>query len=202
MAWSLHFLGVNDDVLLVTYLDHGIVWVPHHAELHLSYWSSPPSYSQPRAWNLKTLEINWRIWPQSCKMCAPLSHSCSFLTDVRGCSAVSPNEKVLATTNLYDGIDWYSLDSNHFMNTSFQHTTIHTISENVILPLTFIHNGTAVLSGTSTSCAQLTSLKDHSLAELLQHDGEWRITCTFPMILREALNSRWHYTSFGMSSLE
>ena len=85
---------------------------------------------------------------------------------------MSPNEKVLATTNLYNGIDWYSLDSNHFMNASFQHTTIHMISENVILPLMFVHNSAAVLSGTSTSCTQLTSLKDHSLVELLQHDGE------------------------------
>jgi len=85
---------------------------------------------------------------------------------------VSPNEKVLATTNLYDGIDWYSLNSNHFMDTSFQHTTTHTILENVILPLMFVHNGTAVLSGTSTSCARITSLKDHSLTESLQHDGE------------------------------
>ena len=86
---------------------------------------------------------------------------------------MSPDEKVLAVTNLYDGIDWYSLDSNHFMDASFQHSTTHTISENVILPLTFVHSGTAVLSGTSTSCARITSLKDHSLVELLQHDGEW-----------------------------
>jgi hypothetical protein len=75
-------------------------------------------------------------------------------------------------TNLYDGIDWYSLDSNHFMDTSFQHTTTHTISENLILPLTFVHNGTAVLSGTSASCARITNTKDYSLAEVLQHDGE------------------------------
>jgi hypothetical protein len=27
MARSLHFLGVNDDVLLVTYLDHGVMCV-------------------------------------------------------------------------------------------------------------------------------------------------------------------------------
>ena len=27
MARSLHFLGANDDVLLVTYLDHGVMWV-------------------------------------------------------------------------------------------------------------------------------------------------------------------------------
>ncbi|KAH9953233.1 WD40-repeat-containing domain protein [Russula dissimulans] len=133
MARSLHFLGASNEVLLVTYLDHGVI-----------------------AWDLKTLEIRWRIRPRSCKM---------------GCSAISPNQKILAVTNLYDGIDWYSLDSNHFMDTPFQNTTPHTISENVILPLTFIHNGTAVLSGTSTGCARITSLKDHSLVESLQHDS-------------------------------
>ncbi|KAI0268926.1 WD40-repeat-containing domain protein [Russula aff. rugulosa BPL654] len=129
MARSLHFL--RDNVLLVTYLDHGVI-----------------------AWNSKTLEIRWRIRPRSCKI---------------GCSAVSPNQKILAVTNLYDGIDWYALDSNHFMDTPFQNTTPHTISENVILPVTFVHNGAAVLSGTSTGCARITNLKDHSLVESLQH---------------------------------
>jgi len=75
-----------------------------------------------------------------------------FLTKVRGCSAVSPDEKILAMTNLYDGIDWYSLNSNHFIDTLLQNTTPHTISENVILPVTFIQNGTALLSGMATSC--------------------------------------------------
>ncbi|KAH9172233.1 WD40-repeat-containing domain protein [Lactarius sanguifluus] len=132
LARSLHFLGANADVLLVTYLDHGVI-----------------------AWNLKTLDIKWRICPRSCKI---------------GCSAVSPDQKVLAVTNLYDGIDWYSLDSNHFTDTSFRHTSPHTISENVILPVAFIHNGTAVLSGTSTGCARITRLKDYSLIESLQHN--------------------------------
>lgn len=90
----------------------------------------------------------------------------------RGCSAVSPDQKVLAVTNLYDGIDWYSLDSNHFMDTSFQHTTPHAISENVILPVVFIHNGSAVLSGTSTGCARITSVNDYSLVKSFQHDRE------------------------------
>lgn len=75
-------------------------------------------------------------------------------------------------TNLYDGIDWYSLDSNHFMDVSFQHTAPHAISENVILPVVFIHGGTAVLSGTSTGCARITSVKDYSLVKSFQHDCE------------------------------
>ena len=72
-------------------------------------------------------------------------------------------------TNLYNEIDWYSLNSNHFMDTSFQHTTTHTALENLILPLTFVHNGTAVLSGTTTGCTQITNFKDYySLAKVLQ----------------------------------
>jgi len=85
---------------------------------------------------------------------------------------VSLNEKLLAVTNLYDGIDWYTLDSNHFMGASFQHTTTHPIPENVILPVTFIHSNTAVLSGTSYGCARITAVKDWTLVERLQHDCE------------------------------
>jgi hypothetical protein len=74
----------------------------------------------------------------------------------RGCSAVSLDKKTLAVTNLYDGINWYSLGSNHFMDASFQHTTTHPTPENVILPITFIYSGNAMLSGTSCGCAQVT----------------------------------------------
>lgn len=105
-----------------------------------------------------------------------------LLTWFRGCSAVSPNGKFLAVTNLYDGIDWYSLDSNHFMDASFHRSTPHAISENVILPVTFIHGGTAVLSGTSTGCARMTNLKDFSLAESLQHDCEWPQHCPMKVV--------------------
>jgi hypothetical protein len=90
----------------------------------------------------------------------------------RGCSAVSSDEKILAVTNLYDGIDWYSLNANHFMDASFQYTTNHPNPENVILPITFIIGNAAVLSGTSYGCARITRVKDWALAEKLEHDCE------------------------------
>jgi hypothetical protein len=90
----------------------------------------------------------------------------------RGCSAVSPDEKTLAVTNLYDGIDWYSLGSNHFMDSSFQHTTDHSIPKNVILPLTFIYGGRAVLSGTSHGCARITDSNTWSSVGKLAHEGK------------------------------
>ncbi|KAH9042274.1 hypothetical protein EDB85DRAFT_1886242 [Lactarius pseudohatsudake] len=107
------------------------------------------------AWNLKTLEIKWHIRPRTCKI---------------GCSIVSHNEKILALTNLYDGIDWYSLDSNHFMDASYQHTTTHPIPDNVILPITFVHGNSAVLSGTSDGCARITTVTDWALAERFRHN--------------------------------
>ncbi|KAI9443032.1 hypothetical protein H4582DRAFT_2054126 [Lactarius indigo] len=133
MVRSLHFLN-GGKLLLVTYLDHGVI-----------------------AWNLKTLEIKWRICPRACKI---------------GCSIVSHNEKILALTNLYDGIDWYSLDSNHFMDASYQHTTTHPIPDNVILPITFIHGNSAVLSGTSDGCARITTVTEWALGERLRHNHE------------------------------
>src|ERR1700761_4553257 len=93
-----------------------------------------------------------------------------ILLQPRGCSAVSPNERTLAVTNLYDGIDWYSLTSNHFTDASFQHTTTHPTPENAILPITFIHGSSAVLSGTSYGCARITSSKDWKLVEKFPHE--------------------------------
>ena len=62
----------------------------------------------------------------------------------------------LTVANLYYGIDWYFLGSNHFMDASFQHTTTHPTSENVILPITFVYSDNAVLSRMSCRCARIT----------------------------------------------
>lgn len=56
------------------------------------------------------------------------------------------------------------------MDASFKHTTTHPTPENVILPVTFVHSGNAVLSGTSYGCARITSSKDWGLVEKLPHE--------------------------------
>ncbi|KAI9508743.1 hypothetical protein F5148DRAFT_1283680 [Russula earlei] len=143
MAWALHFLGANDDILLVMYLDHG------------------------------TFEIKWRIHLRSCKMynapLLPLAHA-PEIDGHRGCSAVSPDKKMLAIMNLYDGIDWNSLTSNHFVDAPFQHTTTHPMLENVILPLTFIHAGKDILSGTSYGCTRITT---EDIVQAMAYSSAW-----------------------------
>ena len=87
----------------------------------------------------------------------------------RGCFAVLPDKKTLAVMNLYDGIDWYLLDSNHFMDDPFQHSLPHPILENVILPVAFIYDGNAVLSGMSYRYAQIIDANTWTLIRRLSY---------------------------------
>jgi hypothetical protein len=55
------------------------------------------------------------------------------------------------------------------MDASFQHTMTHPTPENVILPVTFIYAGNAVLSETSYGCARITDTNTWSLIGKLTH---------------------------------
>ncbi|KAI9443049.1 hypothetical protein H4582DRAFT_2054144 [Lactarius indigo] len=56
------------------------------------------------------------------------------------------------------------------MDASYQHTTTHPIPDNVILPITFIHGNSVVLSGTSDGCAHITTVTEWALGERLRHN--------------------------------
>jgi hypothetical protein len=71
--------------------------------------------------------------------------------------------------NLHDGIDWYLLSDDPFMGALLLHTTILPTLKNVILPVTFIYGGHAVLSGTSYGCARITDAVDWTLIGTLPH---------------------------------
>jgi hypothetical protein len=74
--------------------------------------------------------------------------------------------------NLHDGIDWYALSADPYMGALFLSTTNLPTLENVILPITFIYGGSAVLSGTSYGCARITNAVDWSLIGTLPHDSK------------------------------
>lgn len=90
----------------------------------------------------------------------------------RGHSALSPGGETLAVMNLHDGIDWYALSAEPFMGVLFLRTTILPTLEDVILPVTFIYGGDAVLSGTSYGCARITDAVDWTLIGTLPHVGK------------------------------
>ena len=56
------------------------------------------------------------------------------------------------------------------MDAPFRHTTTHQTPENVILPITFIYAGNAVLSGTSYGCARITVANTWELVGKLTHE--------------------------------
>ncbi|KAI9436497.1 hypothetical protein H4582DRAFT_2058844 [Lactarius indigo] len=79
------------------------------------------------------------------------------------------------------------------MDASFQYTTHHTIPDNVILPITFIHGNTAVLSGTSYGCAHITTVEDRTLAESLQHDSSEDIVQALVLLRGVAKLEIWYW---------
>ena len=98
-----------------------------------------------------------------------------------GASSASPRGDSLATTNLYDGIDWYSLQKPRYTQSSFTHTTILGIRENIILPIIHIHDSSAVLSGGSDGSARIIHTRSGETLQVLEHG------CTFPVRLAECV---------------
>lgn len=87
--------------------------------------------------------------------------------------------KTLAATNLFDGIDWYSTEELP-QRPRLLRTTMHTMAANanVVLPITFIHDGQDVLSGGTVGGARITNVASGQTVQLLQHGtGTSKILC-------------------------
>ncbi|KAI0027861.1 hypothetical protein K488DRAFT_90381 [Vararia minispora EC-137] len=122
VATCIHF--INNDRLVATFLQHGIV-----------------------GYDLHTHSILWQLQPRTC---------------YTGASHLSPDNSAVATTNLYDGIDWYTLQGVHLEGLRLKrhsYTTLMNIREdlNVILPIKFIEGGTAILLGGTDGLAHIIS---------------------------------------------
>lgn len=83
MARSLHFLGVNDDVLLVTYLDHGVMCV-YVDQLQLYSTNSTAALIEHGTWKLWKLDGAYALDPVRCMTQLFLAHqrnltSCNFI---------------------------------------------------------------------------------------------------------------------------
>lgn len=70
-------------------------------------------------------------------------------------------------TNLYDGIDWYSVKSRTLTS-----STVQRIETNVVIPITFIDNGSGVLLGGSCGHASICDVKTRDTIQELEHDGK------------------------------
>jgi hypothetical protein len=85
-----------------------------------------------------------------------------------GRSALSPDGEFLVATNLYDGVDWYSIKSRMLV-----HSMVQRIETNVTIPVTFIDHGSAILVGGSCGHASICDANTGETIQELEHDGEF-----------------------------
>ncbi|RDX40375.1 hypothetical protein OH76DRAFT_1299375, partial [Lentinus brumalis] len=80
--------------------------------------------------------------------------------------AVSPNEELLAVSNLFDGFDVYRIKDQTHLFTISADTAV-----NIPLPVMFIHAGSALLTGSSSGQARICSAEDGSTIQTLASSG-------------------------------
>ena len=87
-----------------------------------------------------------------------------------GRSALSPDEESLVVSNLYDGVDWYSMKDRRLT----QSATFRIDADlNVILPILFINNWSAVLLGSSCGHARIFDAQTTETIQTLDHNGAY-----------------------------
>lgn len=74
---------------------------------------------------------------------------------------------MLVVTNLYDGLDYYSIPTRRWVN-----TTIHSMGENVCVPVEHIHDGSDILFGGSSGCARILHKANGVTTAVLEHDRD------------------------------
>lgn len=158
---ATHF--TRDDRIIVCYLDHGIVWVP-------SALSSSPltTFTVAGTW------LRWESYGESGRgrvICTCSYTPClSSLTSSSGYSAISPDEKHLAISNLFDGLDWYSIT---------EHKLSHSVpcpinlQNNIPIPVRFGDDGGIIIVGGSSGNARILDSMTAETIQSLSHDGTY-----------------------------
>ena len=84
-----------------------------------------------------------------------------------GRSAISPDEQLVAVSNLHDGFDLYRTSDQTHIRTFFADTSI-----NVSLPILFIDNGSALLMGSSCGKVKICDASTGVELQELSHGGK------------------------------
>ena len=103
-------------------------------------------------------------------MCVVHSNCAPRLTPFSGYSAISPDEKHLAISNLFDGLDWYSIT---------EHKLSHSVpcpinlQNNIPLPVHFGDDGGIIIVGGSSGNARILDTTTAETIQTLSHDGTY-----------------------------
>lgn len=117
------------------------------------------------------MTILWNIIPRSCSMCVPYGAITQhdLLIFPSGWSTISPGGENIVVSNLFDGLDFYSITGR-----DLSHSVPCPINQqkNSPVPVLFSGNGsTIIVGGTSGSVRVLDSSSCETL-QILPHDGQ------------------------------
>jgi len=84
---------------------------------------------------------------------------------------VSPDERFVVVSNLFDGFDWYSV-----LDRTIRHTIPIRINpqKNLPVPVTFTTDGDSVVAGGTSGGARVLDCRTSETTQLLPHDGMFR----------------------------
>lgn len=127
----------GQDSLIISYLHHGVTLG------FIGCFLSPSSDRFHRCWDRNSLSLVWQITPRSCQMFVLIFllylKSSSFPS---GRSCLSADQGTIAITNLFDGVDWYSLANQGLVD-----SLRTTIVDNVITPIISDEAGSLIIGG-------------------------------------------------------
>lgn len=109
-------------------------------------------------------------------MCVFIIARRSSLIVFSGYSAISPDEKHLVVSNLFDGLDWYSI-TEHKLNHSVPCPI--NLQNNIPVPVLFGENGRLIITGGSSGTARILDSMTAETIQTLSHDGTYRC-CLLP----------------------
>ena len=86
-----------------------------------------------------------------------------------GRSCISPDGKLVAVSNMYDGVDFYSIPTH-----AFSHTVLYRVNPhmNSPIPVEFIPDGRTLLIGGTYGSARMIDAQTSETIQLLPHSGE------------------------------
>jgi hypothetical protein len=167
-ARSIHFL--KDNSLLVSYLEHGIVYVGE-VKVPVTWFNRITGVgTSKQCLRSGTLfhECGICVFAPSCLLSLP--HRLTDALPGSGRSCVSPDGKFVVVSNMYDGVDFYSISTHAFSHTIQYRVNPHMNSP---IPVEFFPDGQHLLIGGTHGSARTIDVQTSETIQLLPHAGEY-----------------------------
>lgn len=85
-----------------------------------------------------------------------------------GQSDLHPDGTMIAVSNLFDGVDWYSTSPP-----KRAYSVKIPISDNLPTPLSYVHGGSALLIGGTAGKARIIDCQSLNVLQILDHNGTY-----------------------------